>query len=74
MPHAASGGCSTALSRPLREPAAAPASNREIADELHDCVDTVKGTLSALYERFGLSALPQNEKRTALAAARRAQR
>jgi hypothetical protein len=31
-------------------------------------VDTVKGTLSALFELFGLTALPQNAKRAALAA------
>ena len=31
-------------------------------------VDTVKGTLKALYERFGLEGLPQNQKRAALAA------
>ena len=44
-----------ALCRPLRETGvAAPASNREIADELVLSVDTVKGTLSALFERFGL--------------------
>ena len=49
---------------------AAPASNRQIADELTLSVETVKGTLSALYELFGLSALPQNEKRAALARAR----
>ena len=42
---------------------AAPASNRQIADELVVSVDTVKGTLSALFELFGLSALPQNQKR-----------
>ena len=47
---------------------AAPASNREIADELVLSVETVKGTLSALFERFGLTDLPQNAKRAALAA------
>ena len=31
-------------------------------------VDTVKGTLSALFELFGLTELPQNQKRAALAA------
>ena len=31
-------------------------------------VDTVKGTLTALFERFGLEELPQNQKRAALAA------
>ena len=58
-----------ALCRPLRGSAyAAPASNAQIAEELVLSVDTVKGTLSALFERFGLEALPQNEKRAALAA------
>jgi DNA-binding NarL/FixJ family response regulator len=46
---------------------AAPAPNKRIADELHLSVDTVKGTLSALYERYGLTTVPQNEKRAALA-------
>jgi DNA-binding CsgD family transcriptional regulator len=59
----------TALCRPVLERAgSAPASNREIADELGISVDTVKGTLGALFERFELTALPQNAKRTALAA------
>jgi hypothetical protein len=31
-------------------------------------VDTVKGTLSALFELFGVAGLPQNQKRAALAA------
>ena len=58
----------TVLCRPLREsPYAPPASNRQIADELVLSLDTVKGTLSALFERFGLTALPQNHKRAALA-------
>ena len=57
-----------ALARPLREDRhAAPAGNRRIADELHLSLDTVKGTLSALYERYGLTSVPQNEKRAALA-------
>jgi FHA domain len=57
------------LCRPLREAGgAAPASNREIAEELSISIDTVKGTLSALFERFELTALPQNAKRSALAA------
>ncbi|WP_028062318.1 FHA domain-containing protein [Solirubrobacter soli] len=46
----------------------APPSNREIAAELGISIDTVKGTLSVLYERFGLEHLPQNAKRAALAA------
>jgi pSer/pThr/pTyr-binding forkhead associated (FHA) protein len=47
---------------------AAPASNRQIAEELGISIDTVKGTLSVLYERFGIAHLPQNAKRAALAA------
>jgi pSer/pThr/pTyr-binding forkhead associated (FHA) protein len=58
-----------ALCRPLEGTRyAAPASNQEIADELVISVETVKGTLGALFERFGLGDLPQNQKRTALAA------
>jgi hypothetical protein len=51
-----------------------PATNRAIADELGISLDTVKGTLSVLFERFELEDLPQNVKRTALVAAWRAQR
>ena len=47
---------------------AVPPSNREIAAELGISLDTVKGTLSVLFERCGLEALPQNAKRAALAA------
>src|SRR4051794_4713830 len=58
-----------ALCRPLEDPRrAAPASNQEIADDLVLSVETVKGTLRALFERFELEALPQNQKRAALAA------
>jgi pSer/pThr/pTyr-binding forkhead associated (FHA) protein len=58
----------SALCRPLQGSAyAAPASNRQIADELVVSVETVKGTLTVLYERFGLDGLPQNQKRAALA-------
>jgi pSer/pThr/pTyr-binding forkhead associated (FHA) protein len=57
-----------ALCRPQAGGAyAAPASNQQIADELVLSVQTVKGTLKALYERFGLEPLPQNQKRAALA-------
>ena len=46
----------------------APASNREIADELVLALDTVKGVLSRLFEAFGIGAeVPQNQKRAALA-------
>jgi hypothetical protein len=57
-----------ALCRPLREAGyAVPVSNRELAAELVISLDTVKGTLTALFELFGLSALPQNQKRSTLA-------
>lgn len=46
---------------------AAPATNRQIADELVVTVDTVKGTLHELFAAFGLQELPQNQKRAALA-------
>jgi pSer/pThr/pTyr-binding forkhead associated (FHA) protein len=58
-----------ALCRPLGEQRyAAPASNREIAEQLFLSVDTVKSTLGRLFELFGLESLPQNQKRAALAA------
>jgi pSer/pThr/pTyr-binding forkhead associated (FHA) protein len=58
-----------ALCRPLREQRyAAPASNRDIAEELYLSVETVKSTLGRLFELFGLESLPQNQKRAALAA------
>jgi pSer/pThr/pTyr-binding forkhead associated (FHA) protein len=57
-----------ALCRPFAASTyAAPASNRQIADELVVSVDTVKGTLHELFETFGLRDLPQNQKRAALA-------
>jgi pSer/pThr/pTyr-binding forkhead associated (FHA) protein len=58
-----------ALCRPLAQPGyAAPASNQQIAAELFLSVDTVKGTLTQLFERFGVEHLPQNAKRATLAA------
>ena len=57
-----------ALCRPLRGSGyAPPASNQQIADELVLAVATVKGTLTSLFELFGLDDLPQNQKRAALA-------
>ena len=57
-----------ALCRPMAAGRyAAPASNRRIADELFLSVDTVKGTLSRLFEAFGVEDVPQNQKRAALA-------
>lgn len=44
-----------------------PASNREIADEVHLSVDGVKAQLRTLSERFGVADLPQNRKRLELA-------
>lgn len=58
-----------ALCRPLLASAyAAPASNADIAAELHLSVAAVKSRLGSLFERFGLDHLPQNQKRAALAA------
>ena len=57
-----------ALCRPFKDsPYGTPASNARIAAELVVSVDTVKGTLRALFEAFGIHELPQNEKRSALA-------
>ena len=57
-----------ALCRPLLDSHhAAPASNRASASELMLSLDTVKGTLCALFACFGVSDLPQNQKRAALA-------
>jgi pSer/pThr/pTyr-binding forkhead associated (FHA) protein len=58
-----------ALCRPLKDDAyATPATNREIAAEVHLSVDAVKAHLRVIFERFGLDALPQNQKRARLAA------
>ena len=58
-----------ALCRPVRDSAfATPMTNREIAEEVSLSVDAVKAHLRALFERFGLDGLPQNEKRARLAA------
>ena len=57
-----------ALCRPPRESRHnAPASTRELAAELMISLDTVKGTLSTLFELFGLTGLPQIQQRTVLA-------
>jgi pSer/pThr/pTyr-binding forkhead associated (FHA) protein len=58
-----------ALCRPVRDSAfATPATNRDIAEEVHLSVDAVKAHLRSLFERFGLEDLPQNQKRARLAA------
>jgi DNA-binding NarL/FixJ family response regulator len=57
-----------ALCRPFRDGAAfaTPATNQQIAGELHLSVDAVKSHLRALFEKFGVTDLPQNAKRVAL--------
>jgi pSer/pThr/pTyr-binding forkhead associated (FHA) protein len=57
-----------ALCRPFKDATyATPATNQQIADELVVSVDAVKSTLRALFEVFGVDALPQNQKRASLA-------
>jgi hypothetical protein len=56
-----------ALCRPLvNSSSAIPATNPQIASEVHLTVDAVKAHLRILFERFGLGDLPQNEKRSRL--------
>ena len=56
-----------ALCRPVFEGTSEiPATNPQIAEELHVALATVKGTLRELFDQFGLESLPQNEKRTRL--------
>jgi pSer/pThr/pTyr-binding forkhead associated (FHA) protein len=58
----------TALCRPYAEASyAVPASNKQIADELIIGVETVKTHMRALFDAFELGALPQHQKRAALA-------
>lgn len=56
------------LCRPFKDGAAfaTPNTNQAIADELHLSVEAVKTHLRALFEKFGVSALRQNQKRVAL--------
>jgi len=57
-----------ALCRPFKDGAsfATPATNQQIAEELHLSVDAVKTHLRALYEKLEVEGLPQNRKRVAL--------
>jgi len=57
-----------ALCRPFKEGRsfATPATNQQIAEELFLTVDTVKLHLRALFDKFDVTDLPQNKKRTAL--------
>jgi pSer/pThr/pTyr-binding forkhead associated (FHA) protein len=59
----------TALARPYKhDEFAAPASNGQIAEELHLSVDAVKAHLRMLFQRFGIEDLPPNQKRSRLVA------
>ena len=57
-----------ALCRPYKNASgfAAPASNKQIADELFIGIDAVKSHLRALFHAFGVGHLPQNQKRARL--------
>jgi pSer/pThr/pTyr-binding forkhead associated (FHA) protein len=57
-----------ALCRPCLAPGGPhpPASNEQIAGELHLSTDAVKAHLRQLFRRFDIEALPQIQKRTAL--------
>ena len=58
-----------ALARPYKHNEfAVPATNQDIADELHLSVDAVKSHLRTLFHRFGIEHLPQNQKRSRLVA------
>ena len=58
-----------ALCRPYRDGSdfATPATNKQIAEEVFLSVDAVKAHLRALFERFEVGELPQNQKRIRLA-------
>ena len=57
-----------ALARPFAGGSsyAVPATNRQVAEEAHLSVDSVKRHLRQLFERFGIGSLAQNEKRVRL--------
>jgi hypothetical protein len=60
-----------ALCRPLTEGSglAAPATNQQIAEELHLSVEGVKTHLRTLFRKFAVADVPQNQKRLKLAEA-----
>jgi predicted component of type VI protein secretion system len=57
-----------ALCRPFKDATgyATPATNQQVADELFLSVDAVKTHLRALFAKFGIEDLPQNQKRVRL--------
>ena len=57
-----------ALCRPYRDEGAftAPATNRQIAEELTLSIDAVKTHMTALYERLEVGDVPQQQKRLRL--------
>ena len=57
-----------ALARPLKEPRGTPATNQQIADELHLSIPTVKTHLRSIVDKFGLADVPQTHKRHELIA------
>jgi hypothetical protein len=57
-----------ALCRPFKDTAGyvTPATNQQIAAELYLSVDAIKTHLRALFAKFGIEELPQNQKRVRL--------
>jgi len=57
-----------ALARPYKGSSgfATPATNKEIAAEVVLTVNGVKSIMRALFQKFGVEQLPQNEKRARL--------
>jgi FHA domain-containing protein len=57
-----------ALCRPYKRgrPYATPATNQQVAEQLFLSLDAVKTHLRMLFHKFGIEALPQNQKRARL--------